>query len=209
METNNIPRVTQEKIQKLIDRTEFRFQVVPGTTTTLCLALLDGKFNLAIGKSACVDPRLYDPVKGQELAHKEAYTMAVNKLWELEGYLLYQSLITSDMEQIARVAHEVNKAYCDALGDHSQPHWEAAPPWQRESARMGVDLHLMGDFGPEASHVSWMNQKLQEGWKYGPVKDPEKKEHPCLVPFSELSKEQQAKDYLFRGVVLAFKKAGV
>ncbi len=105
------------------------------------------------------------------------------------------------LDQIAQVAHGVNRAYCQALGDDSQPGWYSAPEWQRSSARMGVDLHLSGDFGPEASHASWMKQKLDEGWKYGPVKDPEKKEHPCMVPFDQLPREQQAKDYIFREVV--------
>lgn len=111
-------------------------------------------------------------------------------------------------EQIARVAHEVNRAYCQALGDNSQPTWEDAPEWQRASARMGVDLHTMGDFGPEASHISWMQQKLDDGWAYGPVKDPELKQHPCMVPFDQLPREQQAKDFLFRAVVHALRPAG-
>ena len=113
-----------------------------------------------------------------------------------------------NIDQIARVCHEVNKAYCEALGDTSQVSWEDAPEWQRVSARMGVDLHTMGDFGPEASHISWMNQKLDEGWKHGPWKDVEKKEHPCMVAFSDLPKEQQAKDYIFRAVVHALRETG-
>ena len=113
----------------------------------------------------------------------------------------------ASMDQIAEVAHGVNRAYCQALGDTSQPNWTDAPEWQRSSARMGADLHTMGDFGPEASHLSWMNQKLEEGWKYGPVKNPELKEHPCIVPFDQLPKEQQAKDYIFRGVVHAVNSA--
>ena len=106
-------------------------------------------------------------------------------------------------EQIAQVAHEVNRAYCQALGDNTQPSWVDAPEWQRSSARMGVDLHTTGEFGPEASHDSWMRQKLEEGWKYGPIKNPELKEHPCIVPFDQLAVEQQAKDHIFRGVVHA------
>jgi hypothetical protein len=113
---------------------------------------------------------------------------------------------TLSQEQIARVAHEVNRAYCQALGDDSQPAWEEAPEWQRASARMGVDLHTMGNFGPEASHISWMKQKVADGWVFGPVKDPEAKTHPCLVPFADLPREQQAKDYLFRGVVHALRE---
>lgn len=106
-----------------------------------------------------------------------------------------------NIDQIARVCHEVNRAYCQSLGDHSQPTWEDAPEWQRSSARMGVDLHTMGDFGPEAYHMSWMKQKVEEGWVYGEVKNPEAKTHPCLVPFDQLPREQQAKDFIFRAVV--------
>jgi hypothetical protein len=35
------------------------------------------------------------------------------------------------------------------------------------------------------------------------VKDPEKKEHPCFVPYESLPAEQQAKDHLFKGIVAA------
>jgi hypothetical protein len=109
------------------------------------------------------------------------------------------------INKIVMVCHEVNRAYCQSMGDDSQLPWYDSPEWQRSSARMGVDLHLSGDFGPEASHISWMKQKLEEGWKYGPVKDPEKKEHPCMVPFVELPLNQQAKDHIFRAVVHAMK----
>jgi hypothetical protein len=112
-------------------------------------------------------------------------------------------------EHIARVAHEVNRAYCQALGDHSQPAWEDAPQWQRDSALLGVKLHAENQAaGPQASHESWMAHKLAEGWKYGPEKRPDQKEHPCLVPFDQLPREQQAKDYIFRAVVLSLAWAG-
>lgn len=111
-----------------------------------------------------------------------------------------------DRKQIARVAHEINRAYCASLGDASQPAWEDAPEWQQGSALAGVDMHLAKpDATPEQSHESWLAQKLAEGWKYGPVKDAEKKEHPCCVPYAELPAEQKAKDYLFRSVVHALK----
>lgn len=107
-------------------------------------------------------------------------------------------------ENIARVCHEVNRAYCLALGDTSQPAWEDAPQWQKESAMMGVQLHTNNpDAGPQASHESWMAQKLADGLEYGPTKDPEAKRHPCICPFDMLSREQQAKDFIFRAVVHA------
>lgn len=105
---------------------------------------------------------------------------------------------------IAAVAHEVNAEYCRALGDVTQSTWEDAPQWQKDSALAGVRLHLANpNLGPAASHEAWMRQKLDDGWTYGPVKNPEKKEHPCIVPFADLPKEQQIKDWIFRGVVHA------
>lgn len=35
--------------------------------------------------------------------------------------------------KIAQVAHEINKAYCEAIGDNSQVSWENAPERQKDS----------------------------------------------------------------------------
>lgn len=105
-------------------------------------------------------------------------------------------------EQIAQACHEVNRAFCVAIGDVSQPPWNAAPQWQRNSALDGVRKHLDGSIcTPEQSHESWLEHKRKEGWKFGPVKDTEKREHPCCVPYAELPPEQRAKDALFAAVV--------
>lgn len=107
-------------------------------------------------------------------------------------------------EQIARVCHEVNRAYCESQGDHSQPAWPDAPTWQQHSAYMGVRGILNGTIThPEQSHESWLAVKRADGWVYGPVKDPERKVHPCMVPYAELPPAQQVKDALFFAVVTA------
>lgn len=111
-----------------------------------------------------------------------------------------------NIEQIAKVAHETNRAYCESLGDFSQTPWGEAPIWQRTSAINGVKFHIENPgAGPSGSHENWLKEKYAEGWKYGEVKDPDKKEHPCCVPYDELPKEQQIKDALFVAVVLILK----
>lgn len=107
---------------------------------------------------------------------------------------------------IASVVHEANRAYCLTLGDTSQLPWPEAPDWQRKSAIQGVTDIVRGLItSPEQSHESWSVEKRDMGWVYGSVKDPEKKTHPCLVPYSQLPSEQQAKDALFFAIVNALK----
>jgi len=119
-----------------------------------------------------------------------------------------QRSTTLTVESIAEVCHETNRAYCSVTGDDSQPPWYGAPEWQRDSAIKGVKFHLANpNAKPEDSHNNWLEQKVAEGWTYGPVKNPEKKEHPCLVPYNGLPMAQQVKDALFIGVVRALEGA--
>jgi len=107
-----------------------------------------------------------------------------------------------EIEKIAKVCHEVNRTYCLALGDESQPTWEDAPEWQVTSAINGVQFHIDNpEAGADHSHNEWLKEKEESGWKYGPEKNAETKEHPCFVPYEDLPKEQQVKDYLFREIV--------
>lgn len=126
--------------------------------------------------SDAFDCPLYNPRKG--------YAMTYNHM----------------IEACAHAAHEANRVYCLALGDTSQPSWEQAPEWQKSSARNGV-LGALAGSTPEQSHESWLAEKASAGWKYGPVKDPEKKEHPCFRPYHELPDDQKKKDALFVGTV--------
>jgi hypothetical protein len=120
------------------------------------------------------------------------------------GILLPLEEVSKDAKigACARAAHEANRAYCLALGDGSQPPWENAPDWQRNSAVQGVHGVLAGN-GPSESHAGWLAQKEADGWKLGPVKDPAKKEHPCMKSYDELPREQRRKDSIFVGTVRA------
>lgn len=101
----------------------------------------------------------------------------------------------------ARATHEVNRAYCAAIGDHSQVPWHEAPAWQRDSVLMGVRGVLGGTLAtPEQQHEAWLQIKVADGWTWGAVKDPVAKTHPALLPYDQLPLEQKIKDFLFRAV---------
>lgn len=117
---------------------------------------------------------------------------------EISGTILVPAMTA---EHIAYVAHNINRAYCEAIGEPVPPHWEEADQDMRNSLLRGVLFTLRHNSTPEMQHEEWMKTKLEQGWKLGPVKDAEKKEHPNLVPYDQLPQEQRVKDFLFRGVV--------
>ena len=43
------------------------------------------------------------------------------------------------------------------------------------------------------THDVWANQRIADGWRYGPARNDALKEHPCLVFYEELSETE--KDY--------------
>lgn len=105
-------------------------------------------------------------------------------------------------EYIAKVAHQVNKVYCESIGDKSQVNWEDAPDWQKNSIINGVKLHIDNpDTTAEGSHESWLFEKRRTGWTHGVVKSDTKKTHPCMCAYADLPVEQRTKDHLFKAIV--------
>ena len=54
------------------------------------------------------------------------------------------------------------------------------------------------------AHEVWAQNRTQQGWRYGPLRNDETKEHPCLVPYDELPESEQEVD---RHMVTAMLKA--
>lgn len=116
----------------------------------------------------------------------------------------------TDMDQETKIisaataAHEVNRTYCQSIGDDSQQSWRDAPDWQKESAIAGVRALLANpNLTPKEQHELWTEHKKKDGWVYGEKKSPEKKTHPCMVQYADLPLAQRAKDIIYQTVVLA------
>lgn len=43
-------------------------------------------------------------------------------------------------------------------------------------------------------HEVWAQNRMNEGWTYGPVRDDVCKKHPCLVPYNELPESEKEYD---------------
>lgn len=87
-----VNKVTEEMIFELQKRVTLVGGPIEGTTSTLLMAFLDGKFFLGSEVSACVDPAEFDPQTGFNIAREKLFKAVTNRLWEFEGYRLYRSL---------------------------------------------------------------------------------------------------------------------
>lgn len=43
-------------------------------------------------------------------------------------------------------------------------------------------------------HEVWARTRIGQGWTYGPVRDDERKQHPCLVPYEDLPESEKVYD---------------
>lgn len=110
-----------------------------------------------------------------------------------------------DVTQMARTCHEVNRAYCESLGDRSQKPWHEAPADIQQSAKAGVLTFLASpQMTPEQQHAAWMRWKVENGWTWGPTKDVALKTHPNLQPYGDLPAWERVKDQLFQAVCRSF-----
>jgi len=128
--------------------------------------------------------------------NKEARALSLEELEKMTGDMNERTIA-----QIAEMCHWANRSWCHMNGDDSQPKWDDAPDWMKDSAIAGIKFLLNNPRAtPEDQHEAWCQHKYADGWKLGATKDPDKKEHPCLVTYHELPLEQQVKDSIYQGV---------
>ena len=68
------------------------------------------------------------------------------------------------IDALACIFHQVNKSICEAVGDYSQPEWDAAEQWQKDATLMSVQFALEHpDATPKDQHDQWLDAKLAAG----------------------------------------------
>lgn len=67
-------------------------------------------------------------------------------------------------------------------------------PINVEDITLDASLEDLTEAIAENAHDIWARARMDEGWTYGPVRDDEKKQHPDLVPYSQLSDSEREYD---------------
>jgi hypothetical protein len=56
------------------------------------------------------------------------------------------------------------------------------------------DLVALTEYLAENAHDIWSQQRLADGWTYGPSRNDEEKHHPCLIPYADLPDSEKQYD---------------
>jgi hypothetical protein len=68
---------------------------------------------------------------------------------------------------------------------------------------LSSDLEELIERLAQNNHDHWACKRIDEGWRYGPRRDDDHKEHPDLVPYEQLSESE--KEYDRKTVIEALK----
>ncbi len=143
-------------------------------------------------------------VSGADLPNWEAVKDEIKAAWEASAGAVSKEVPRYDLgvPEIARVCHEVERAYGNRFCGDVHPHWIDVPGELRESCMKRVQFfldHTGADAG--AYHERWREIRAAEGWSYGKVRDDARKLDPRMVSFAELSDAQQVKGIIFHAIV--------
>ncbi len=67
-------------------------------------------------------------------------------------------------------------------------------PADTSSIKMPDELLILKEEIAKNVHEVWAEGRIKEGWRVGAVRNDEKKETPCLVPYEELPEEEKEYD---------------
>lgn len=67
-------------------------------------------------------------------------------------------------------------------------------PEDTSNVKLSPEILALCEEMAKNTHEVWARTRMEQGWTYGPVRDDEKMEHPCLVPYEELSEEEKEYD---------------
>lgn len=136
------------------------------------------------------------------LPNEQALASVRQVMWGLVDEVLNKDFI----EATARMCHEINRVMqAMNAGEELSKTWNDYDEDYKEIARRGVRKALEGST-PEEQHEAWLKDKAADGWVYGPVKDFEKKTHPCMVRYEDLDTVDKFKDMMFITVVDEMKR---
>lgn len=67
-------------------------------------------------------------------------------------------------------------------------------PIDTSAVSLDRELTRLAELLAKNAHDVWAQERLAQGWKYGPCRRDDTKEHPCLIPYEQLPEAEKVYD---------------
>lgn len=67
-------------------------------------------------------------------------------------------------------------------------------PINTENVVLPTEINELTEQLAESTHDTWAQNRINQGWTYGPQRDDAQKLHPCLIPYSDLPDSEKKYD---------------
>lgn len=67
-------------------------------------------------------------------------------------------------------------------------------PMDTSDVRLSEELEALVEQMAKNVHEVWAENRMAQGWTYGQQRDDQRKKHPCLIPYEQLSEEERDYD---------------
>lgn len=67
-------------------------------------------------------------------------------------------------------------------------------PIDTRNVQLPDDLLEIAELLAKNTHDVWAEERISQGWTYGPMRNDETKENPCLVPYHDLPDSEKNYD---------------
>lgn len=67
-------------------------------------------------------------------------------------------------------------------------------PIDTEDVRLPQELQILAEEIAKNVHEVWAKGRMEEGWTFGNTRNDTLKQHPCLVPYEELTETEKEYD---------------
>lgn len=67
-------------------------------------------------------------------------------------------------------------------------------PIDTDHVRLAPEILELAELLAKNTHEIWSKERMAQGWRYGPARRDDVKEHPCLVPYEQLPESEKVYD---------------
>ena len=67
-------------------------------------------------------------------------------------------------------------------------------PIDTSDIALNPDLMDLAELLAKNTHEVWAQERIAQGWRYGPARRDDTREHPCLIPYEDLPESEKVYD---------------